>query len=39
MLPGSVLAGWTGTSQAIRVSVANTASNDKMDFTTPAAPA
>jgi chitinase len=30
--PASVLAGWTGGSQAIRVSVANNASNDRMDF-------
>jgi chitinase len=30
--PGSVLAGWTGASQAIRVSVANSANNDRMDF-------
>lgn len=34
ILPASVLAGWTGASQAIRVSVANSASNDQMDFLT-----
>jgi hypothetical protein len=32
ILPASVLAGWTGASQAIRVSVANSAANDQMDF-------
>jgi chitinase len=30
--PASVLAGWTGTSQAITVRVTNSASNDRMDF-------
>ena len=30
--PASVLAGWTGGSQAIRVSVTNNANNDRMDF-------
>jgi chitinase len=34
ILPSSVLAGWTGASQAIRVSVANSAANDQMDFLT-----
>jgi len=32
ILPASVLAGWTGASQAIRVSVVNSANNDQMDF-------
>jgi len=32
ILPASVLAGWTGAAQAIRVSVANNAANDRMDF-------
>jgi chitinase len=30
--PASVLAGWTGDSQAIRVSVTNSVINDRMDF-------
>lgn len=30
--PGSVLAGWTGGSQAIRVSVTDSSTNDRMDF-------
>jgi chitinase len=30
--PASVLAGWTGTSTAIRVYVTNSATNDRMDF-------
>lgn len=30
--PASVLAGWTGSGQAIRVRVADAASNDQMDF-------
>ncbi len=30
--PASVLAGWTGGSQAIRVSVTNSTNNDRMDF-------
>ena len=34
ILPASVLAGWTGASQAIRVSVINNGSNDQMDFLT-----
>lgn len=30
--PGSVLTGWTGGSQAIRVNLTNNASNDRIDF-------
>ena len=32
MAPASILTGWTGTSQAIRVTVANNGNNDRMDF-------
>ena len=32
MAPASILTGWTGTSQAIRVTVTNSANNDRMDF-------
>ena len=32
ILPASVLAGWTGAAQAIRVSVVNSAANDQLDF-------
>jgi chitinase len=32
ILPASVLSGWTGVSQAIRVRVSNSGSNDRMDF-------
>jgi chitinase len=32
MAPASILTGWTGTSQAIRVTVSNSANNDRMDF-------
>jgi chitinase len=34
ILTTSVLAGWNGTSQAIRISVTNNASADQLDFTT-----
>ena len=33
MAPGSILAGWTGASQAIRVNVADGGTTDTMDFT------
>ena len=33
LAPASVLTGWTGAAQAIRVTVTNSANNDKMDFT------
>jgi chitinase len=32
ILPGSVLAGWTGSSQAIRVRVIDNGTNDRMEF-------
>jgi hypothetical protein len=34
LAPASILSGWTGAAQAIRVTVTNSASNDRMDFTT-----
>jgi hypothetical protein len=36
MAPASILTGWTGGSQAIRVTLANGTSSDTMDFTTTA---
>jgi chitinase len=34
LAPASILSGWAGASQAIRVTVTNSANNDRMDFTT-----
>jgi hypothetical protein len=34
MAPASILSGWSGSSQSIRVTVANSGSADKLDFTT-----
>jgi chitinase len=39
MAPASILAGWTGVSQAIRVTVTNSNNNDRMDFWNAAASA
>jgi hypothetical protein len=34
LAPASILTGWAGAAQAIRVTVTNSANNDRMDFTT-----
>ena len=34
MAPASIMSGWTGSSQGIRVTVADSGSADKLDFTT-----